>query len=47
MGADGKNVYLVKLGPKNHQKKNQKSFGDGRTTVAMIKHLILGQVAGY
>ena len=31
MATNGKNVYLVKLGPK--------SFGDGRKTFARIKHL--------
>ena len=36
MAADGKNVYLVKLGPK--------SFGDGRRTFARIKHLIWYQL---
>ena len=32
MAADGKTLYLFKLGPK--------SFGDGRRTFAKIKHLI-------
>ena len=36
MVTNGKNVYLVKLGPK--------SFGDGHRTFARIKHLIWDQL---
>ena len=36
MATYGKNVYLVKLGPK--------SFGDGRRTFARMKHAIWGQL---
>ena len=36
MATDGKNVYLVKLGPK--------SFGDGCRTFARTKHAIWGQL---
>ena len=39
MAADGKNVYLVKIGPK--------SLGDGRKEICKDKECSFGPVAGY